>query len=222
MPGPASAPPGEEPDAARARVYLVDDHPVVRAGLVALLGARPDVDVVGEAATAEAALEAIPRVRPDLVLMDLQLGAGMDGVAAIRRLAEQPDAPRVLVLTTYDNDADILRAIEAGASGYLLKDADPRELVDAIHAAVAGQAALGPRVATRLVARLRGDDSTLTVREIEIVELVADGLGNAEIGRRLFISEATVKSHLVHVFAKLDAANRTAAVANARRRGLIR
>lgn len=204
-----------------ARVVLVDDHPVVRAGLRALLTAS-GVEVVGEAATVDDALAVVQRSRPDVVLMDLQLAGGGDGVTATTAIAGLDDAPRVLILTTYDTDADILRAVEAGAAGYLLKDADPQVLLDAVTAAARGETVLAPQVATRLMARVREPAPELSPRELEVVELVATGLANREIARRLFVSEATVKSHLVHVFTKLGVASRTAAVAAARERGLLR
>lgn len=204
------------------RIMLVDDHPIVRGGLRAALDADPEITVVGEAATGEDALDRVTELRPDLVLMDLQLGAGIDGAEATRRIRTMSHPPRVLILTTYDSDADILPAIEAGATGYLLKDADPADLLAAIRTAAAGETVLAPSVASRLVSRVRSPGRTLTRRETEILQMVADGLGNQAIGRRLFITEATVKSHLVQVFTKLGVDNRTAAVAEARRRGTLR
>ncbi|MCF2527763.1 response regulator [Yinghuangia soli] len=210
------------------RVLLVDDHPIVRTGLRALLAASPGVTLVGEApdgergvALAGAAGEG-DGVGPDVVLMDLQLGAGIDGAEATRRIRALPEPPRVLVLTTYDTDADIVRAIEAGATGYLLKDAEPADLLAAIRAAARGETVLAPPVASRLVSRMREPDRNLTPREAEIVQLVADGHANRAIAKRLFVTEATVKSHLVHVFGKLGVESRTAAVAEARRRGILR
>ncbi|MGR0221624.1 response regulator [Agromyces sp. ZXT2-6] len=204
------------------RLVLSDDHPVVRAGMRALLEAEPDLSVVGEAASAEeaVALAATPGV--DLVLMDLQFPGRLQGVDATRRIRSTPGAPRVLVLTNYDTDADILGAIEAGASGYLLKDAPPGELVAAIRAAASGESALAPAVASRLDASQRSPDQRLTVRESEVLALVAGGSTNREIGQALFLSEATVKSHLVHIFTKLGVGSRTAAVAKARELGAIR
>jgi DNA-binding NarL/FixJ family response regulator len=204
------------------RVLVVDDHPVVRAGMRSLLDARPEVSVVGEAATGEEAVTMVAVLEPELVLMDLQLGDGIDGVEATRRLLRLPSPPRVLIVTTFDSDADILPAIEAGASGYLLKDALPDVLAAAIVEAARGDTVLAPSVAARLVERSRGPEVELTSREIEVIGLVSDGLSNREVGDRLFIGEATVKTHLVHVFSKLDATSRTAAVAEARRRGLVR
>jgi DNA-binding NarL/FixJ family response regulator len=204
------------------RVVLVDDHPVVRAGLLALLGATGRVEVVGEAGSGAAALDVVPPLAPDVVLMDLQLGEGMDGVAATQALRALPDPPTVLILTTYDTDADILRAVEAGAAGYLLKDAPPDQLVAAVQAAARGETVLAPVVAQRLLTRLNNPLPELSAREIEVLDLVAEGLSNRQVARRLFISEATVKSHLVHAFTKLDVDNRTAAVSAARQAGLIR
>jgi DNA-binding NarL/FixJ family response regulator len=204
------------------RVVLVDDHPVVRAGLRALLGATGRVEVVGEAGSGAAALDVVPPLAPDVVLMDLQLGEGMDGVAATQALRALPDPPTVLILTTYDTDADILRAVEAGAAGYLLKDAPPADLVSAVQAAARGETVLAPVVAQRLLTRLNNPLPELSAREIEVLDLVAEGLSNRQVARRLFISEATVKSHLVHAFTKLDVDNRTAAVSAARQAGLIR
>jgi DNA-binding NarL/FixJ family response regulator len=203
------------------RVVLVDDHPVVRGGLRALLTAS-GVEVVGEAATVDEAVAVVRETRPDVVLMDLQLADGGDGVTATTVIGALPAPPRVLILTTYDTDADILRAVEAGAAGYLLKDAEPQVLLDAVAAAARGETVLAPQVATRLMARVREPASDLSARELEVVALVADGLANRDIARRLFVSEATVKSHLVHVFTKLGVASRTAAVAAARERGLLR
>lgn len=201
------------------RVLVADDHPVVRAGLRALLDAEADIEVVGEAASAAAAVELGPGA--DVVLMDLRFGDGPGGADATRRLRSASPAPRVLVLTNYDSDSDILGAVEAGASGYLLKDAPPDELITAVRAAAAGETALAPAIARRLLERMRAPASALTARELEVLRLVADGLSNAEIAARLLLSERTVKSHLVHVFTKLDVASRTAAVAAARSAGLI-
>lgn len=204
------------------RLVLSDDHPVVRAGMRALLEAEPDLAVVGEASSAEEAVSLATTPGVDLVLMDLQFPGRLQGVDATRRIRSTPGAPRVLVLTNYDTDADILGAIEAGASGYLLKDAPPGELVAAIRAAAAGESALAPAVASRLDASQRSPDQRLTVRESEVLALVAGGSTNREIGQALFLSEATVKSHLVHIFTKLGVGSRTAAVAKARELGAIR
>jgi DNA-binding NarL/FixJ family response regulator len=204
------------------RLLLADDHPVVRAGLRAVLATEPDFEVVAEAATAEQAVALAERGRVDVVLMDLQFGAGMHGVEAIAAIAGRAGGPVVLVLTTYDTDADILAAVEAGATGYLLKDAPPEELAAAVRAAAAGESALAPAVAHRLIARVRAPGIALSRRETEVLQLVADGLSNQQISRRLHLSQATVKTHLVHVYGKLGVDSRTAAVAAARARGLIR
>ncbi|MEU9716599.1 response regulator transcription factor [Streptomyces sp. NPDC047976] len=204
------------------RLLLADDHPVVRAGLRAVLDTEPDFAVVAEAATAERAVELAASEQVDVVLMDLQFGAGMHGSAATAAITARPGAPRVLVLTTYDTDADILAAVEAGASGYLLKDAPPEELASAVRTAAAGQSALAPAVALRLMDRMRTPAEALTKRELEVLQLVADGLSNQQISKRLFLSQATVKSHLVHVYAKLGVDSRTSAVAAAATRRLIR
>lgn len=203
------------------RVLVVDDHPVVRAGIVALLGTRPGIEVVAQAGTAAEALSAFGRERPDVVLMDLQLGAD-DGVTTTRALRSRDPQARVLILTTYDTDADIVAAIEAGAAGYLLKDATPEALGAAVEAAARGEAVFAPAVAGRLARRVVAPPSELTEREREVVVLLAEGLANRQIARRLFLSEATVKTHLVHVYEKLRVDNRTAAVAAARQAGIIR
>ena len=204
------------------RLLLADDHPVVRAGLRAVLESEPDIIVVDDVASAEAAIERAQAADIDVVLMDLQFGKGLDGIAATGQIASRAAAPRVVVLTTYDTEADIIAAVEAGAAGYLLKDAPPEELVAAVRAAAAGQSALAPAITGRLMARLRAPTASLSAREGEVLTLVADGLSNEQIAQRLFVSQATIKSHLVHIFAKLDADSRTAAVATAVDRGLIR
>lgn len=205
------------------RLVIADDHPIVRAGLVALFGQEDDLEVVGEAATPDEAFSTAARENPDVVLMDLQFGANAStGADATRRIRSLDAAPYVLVLTNYDSDADILSAVEAGASGYLLKDAPPHELVAAVRAAAAGESALAPVIATRLLGRMRAPKVSLSVREIEVLEGVASGLSNAEIAAKLFVTEPTVKSHLAHIFTKLDVASRTAAVSVARQRGILR
>lgn len=204
------------------RIVLVDDHPVVRAGMRALLSSVDGLEVVGEASSGEEALDVVRAQQPDVVLMDLRLGSGMDGAEATGAIIAGERPPKVVVLTTYDTDADILRAVEAGASGYLLKDSDPEKLINAIRAAARGETVLDPGVAQRLYRRIRAPHEDLSAREIEIVTLVARGMSNRAIARELFVTEATVKSHLVHVFSKLSVDSRTAAVAVARDRGLIR
>ncbi|MHA6759211.1 response regulator [Streptacidiphilus sp. PAMC 29251] len=211
------------------RVLLVDDHPVVRRGLRALLEELAGVEPVGEAADGAAALRLLEQLDQaggppvDVVLMDLQMGEGMHGVEATRRITALPDAPSVLILTTYSTDADILAAVEAGATGYLLKDAPPEELAAAVRAAARGETVLAPPVAALLLGRVRSSGGPrLSPREEEILGLLAEGLANRQISKRLFISEATVKTHLVHVYDKLGVDSRTAAVAAGVRRGLIR
>ncbi|WP_156722284.1 response regulator [Streptomyces apocyni] len=205
------------------RLLLADDHPVVRAGLRAVLDTEADFRVVAEAESAERAVELAAAEPVDVVLMDLQFGAGrMHGAEATAAISARDGAPRVLVLTTYDTDADILAAVEAGASGYLLKDAPPEELAAAVRTAAAGQSALAPAVAHRLMDRMRAPGEALSRRELEVLGLVADGLSNLQISKRLFLSQATVKSHLVHIFAKLDVESRTAAVSAATARGMLR
>ncbi|MGW6389024.1 response regulator [Streptomyces sp. NPDC055103] len=204
------------------RLLLADDHPVVRAGLRAVLDTEPGFTVVGEAATAERAVELAAAGGVDVVLMDLQFGSGMHGSEATAAITALPGGPKVLVLTTYDTDADILAAVEAGASGYLLKDAPPEELAAAVRTAAAGQSALAPAVAHRLMDRMRTPAEALTKRELEVLQLVGEGLSNQQISKALFLSQATVKSHLVHIFAKLGVDSRTAAVATATARRLIR
>jgi DNA-binding NarL/FixJ family response regulator len=204
------------------RLVLADDHPVVRAGLRALLEAEEDFDVVADVESAERAIALAGELAVDVVLMDLQFGAGMHGAEATATILARPGAPRVLVLTTYDTDADIIAAIEAGATGYLLKDAPPEDLAAAVRNAAAGRSALAPEVADRLMNRMRTPDTVLSRRESEVLGLVAGGLSNAEIAGRLFLTQATVKSHLVHIYGKLGVDSRTAAIAAARERGLIR
>jgi len=204
------------------RLVIADDHPVVRAGLRALLDGAVDIDVVGEAATPDEAAALVASVDPDLVLMDLQFGQDRTGADATRQIRSTDAAPYVLVLTNYDSDGDILGAVEAGASGYLLKDTPPDELLAAIRAAAAGESALAPAVASRLMARMRAPRVSLSAREIEVLVLVAEGASNVDVAARLHITDATVKSHLVHVFSKLGVGSRTAAVSEARALGILR
>lgn len=204
------------------RLLVCDDHIVVRAGLLALLGSAPDIEVVGEAGTGEEAIALAAKLAPDVVLMDLQLGEGMDGVEATRHITASADpAPHILVLTTYDTDADITRAIEAGATGYLLKAERPEELFAAIHAAAQGRTTLSPPVASRVMARMRKPLPTLTDRELDILAQLSQGLGNRDIARALFISEATVKTHLGRIYDKLGVDTRAGAVAVAKEQRLL-
>jgi len=243
------------------RLLIVDDHPVVRDGLSGMFAASPEFEVVGQAGDGAEAVRLAALLGPDVILMDLRM-PGMDGVAAITELGRQGSAARVLVLTTYDTDSYVLPAIEAGATGYLLKDAPRDDLLRAVRAAARGDAVLAPSVAARLMSRIRepiaaaGDDGTgddrgpgggrgpggrlgfggrsaggvgpgaalaepLSQRELEILELVAAGTTNREAAARLFISEATVKTHLLHIYAKLGVTDRAAAVAEAFNRGLL-
>ena len=199
-------------------VLLVDDHTVVRSGLKALLGTQADIVVVGEAASGEEALEAVQQHSPVVVLMDLAMGAGMDGIEAIKQLRQRNPRQAVIVFTTYDSDADIVRAVDAGAMGYLLKDAAPEEIFAAVRGAVQGKSVMSAPVASRLFQKLRNPDEVLTPREAELLSLLTQGLSNRDLGKRLFISEATVKTHLAHIYAKLGVETRAAAIATAIRR----
>ena len=204
------------------RVLVADDHPIVRSGVAAMLAGAPDIDVVGEAVDGADAVALAEASAPDIVLMDLRMPT-LGGVAATERLLAAPNAPRVLVLTTYDTDDDIIAAIEAGASGYLLKAAPAEEILAAVRAVAAGKTALAPSIAAALVGRIRGAKTAprLSARELEVLRLVAAGHSNARIAGELFISEATVKTHLLHVFEKLDVAGRTRAVTRAQELGLL-
>lgn len=203
------------------RVLIVDDHPVVRAGFRALLETRANIEVIGEAGDGTEAIRLAAEFAPHVVLMDLQMPT-MGGADATRRIVALIPPPAVLVVTVYDTDADILPAIEAGAAGYLLKDTPPDQLLDAIAAAARGETILAPRVATRLLQRARTPrHRDLTIRELDILGHVARGLSNRGIAQELVVTEATVKTHLVHIYSKLDVNSRTAAVAAARKRGYI-
>jgi DNA-binding NarL/FixJ family response regulator len=209
------------------RVLLVDDHPVVRAGLRAMLTEFEGISVAAEVADGDAALKELKRLQTlgepvDVVLMDLQMGAGMDGVTATSQIRLLEAAPPVLILTTYDTDADILAAVEAGASGYMLKDAPPEQIRQAVLAAAAGQTALAPKIAALLMNRISNPAPALTPREVQLLGLLATGLSNRAIAKQTFISEATVKTHLVHIYGKLGVDNRTAAIAAAIQRRIIR
>ena len=206
----------------RIRILIADDHPVVRAGLQGMLASQPDFELVGEAATGNQAVTLSAHLHPDVILMDLRM-AEMDGAAATAQIqTQQPDTP-VLILTTYDTNSDILRAIDAGATGYLLKDTPREDLFAAIRSVAQGKAVLAPTVATRLLRQrqtLAGE--ALSARELEVLSLVARGASNKEIARSLYLSEATVKSHLIHLFGKLGVTDRTAAVTVALQHGLLR
>jgi DNA-binding NarL/FixJ family response regulator len=204
------------------RVVVADDHPIVRSGIVALLEADDAIDVVAQSGDGAQAIEAAEEHRPDLVLLDLQMPR-VDGVEATRRILASVPGVRVLVLTTYESDESILRAIEAGASGYLLKAAPEEEILAGIRSVAAGGVALAPRMAALLVSRMQAPAApTLSPRESEVLQLVADGLSNPSIAKRLFVSEATVKTHLLHVFEKLEVSDRTRAVTRAMELGLLR
>ena len=202
-------------------VLLVDDHPIVRTGLRALLDRQPDVEVVGEAATGEEAVTLAAHLHPDVVLCDLRLGEGMDGVQATAALRAQHPAPAVIILTTFDRDAEILRAIEAGAAGYLLKDVSPATILQSLKDAAAGRIVLAPEMAQRVVHSMRQPRVKRTDRELDVLRLLDTGASNREIARRLYVTEATVKTHLVNLFGKLHAESRAKAVAIARESGLI-
>jgi len=212
------------------RILIVDDHPIVRSGLAGILSVEDDFEIVGEAGDGDDAVRLAAELQPDVVLMDLHM-PGLDGVGATKAIlgaaaSAKPTAgqtqTRVLVLTTYDTDADILRAIEAGATGYLLKAIPHHDLVTGIRAAARGETVLAPTVATRLVGSVRTTAERLTQRETQVLALVAEGLSNAEVASRLFIGEGTVKTHLVRVFTKLGVTDRTGAVTEARRRGYLK
>ncbi|MCJ1697948.1 response regulator transcription factor [Rathayibacter caricis] len=206
------------------RLVIADDHPIVRAGLNALFHLEPDFDVVAEAGTPDEAAALAESHAPDVVLMDLQFGSQQTstGADATRRIRALDAAPYVLVLTNYDSDSDILNAIEAGASGYLLKDAPPHELIAAVRAAANGESALAPVIASRLLNRMRAPQISLSSREMQVLELVAAGRSNTSVAEELFVSETTVKSHLAHIFSKLGVNSRTAAVSAARQQGILR
>ncbi len=204
------------------RVVIVDDHPVVRTGLRGMLATQADIEVVGEADNGKLGVSLAGRLEPDVVLMDLQM-PDLDGVSATEQIRARLDHTQVLILTTYDTDADINRAIGAGAIGYLLKDAPREHLFQAIRAASRGESVLAPSVAAKVMERMRSPGrETLSGREIEVLANVADGKSNKEIARALFISEATVKTHLIHIFSKLGVDDRTAAVTVALERGVLR
>ena len=203
------------------RILITDDHPVVREGLAGMLAGQPDFEVVGLAADGDTAVTLHASLEPDVTLMDLRM-PGLDGVGAITAIKQARPAANILVLTTYDSDADIVRAIEAGATGYLLKDSPREELFRAIRAAAKGESVLAPTVAARLMTRMRAPaEENLSPREIEVLQLVAKGASNKEIGKALHISTATVKTHLIHIFNKLGVDDRTAAVTVALEKRII-
>jgi len=203
------------------RIVLADDHPVVREGLSAMLSGQADFDVVGEASDGETAAVLVRDLCPDVLLTDLRM-PGLDGVSLTAEVARIAPTVRVLVLTTYDSDADIVRAVEAGATGYVLKDTPAAQLFDAIRSTAKGETVLAPTVAAKLVSRMRAPAAeALTPREVEVLAEVARGRSNAEVGRVLYIGEATVKTHLLRAFAKLGVDDRTAAVTVAMQRGIL-
>ena len=204
------------------RVVIADDHPVVRSGIRGMLASDPGFDVVGEAADGAEAVALTTRELPDVVLMDLRMPA-LDGASATAEIRARCPETQVLVLTTYDTDADIVRALEAGAIGYLLKDVPHEEITRAVRAAARGEPALAPAVAERLMDRARdATGDALTAREIDVLRLAAHGLSNSEIAKELFVSSTTVKAHLTHIYRKLGVGDRTAAVTTALERQIIR
>lgn len=205
------------------RIVLADDHPVVREGIRGMLTGYDDIDVVGQAASGPEAVDLVAALHPDLVLMDLRMPGG-DGVAATRAITASHPRTRVVVLTTYETDQDILRAIEAGASGYLLKDIAPAELARSVRAAATGETVLATSAASALLGRLRGGAPAapaLSPQEVKVLRLAADGRTNAAIGAELFIGEATVKTYLSRAYEKLGASDRTSAVRRALELGLL-
>ncbi|ACZ83309.1 response regulator [Streptosporangium roseum] len=202
------------------RLLIADDHPIVRDGIRGMFAGDPGFEVLAEAGDGAQAVELARALNPDVILMDLRMPK-MDGVMAIKELARLGVAARVLVLTTYDTDKDVLPAVEAGATGYLLKDTQRDDLIRAVRTAARGEAVLSPSVATRLLGQVRAPADPLSARELEVLELIAQGTTNREVAARLFISEATVKSHLLHIYTKLGVNDRAAAVAVAFRRGLL-
>jgi DNA-binding NarL/FixJ family response regulator len=212
---------GPAPGESVIRLLIVDDHPVVRDGLRGILESSPDFTVVGEAGDGAEAVTRAEALQPDVVLMDFRM-PGTDGVSAIKQLVQRGATARILVLTTYDTDSDVVKAIEAGATGYLLKDCPRSELVRAVRAAARGEAALSPSVATRLLHQVRAPArEPLSNRELDVLALVARGSSNRDIAARLFVSEATVKTHLLHIYAKFGVNDRAAAVATGFERSLL-
>ncbi|MFD4960451.1 response regulator [Microbacterium sp. NPDC058389] len=203
------------------RVLIADDHPIVRAGVRSLFAGQPGIEIVGEAATGEEAVALAHHERPEVVLCDLRMGEGMDGVQTTAALRALEPAPAVVILTTFDRDAEILGAIEAGAAGYVLKDAPPDTIVRAVRDAAAGRLALTPELSARVVQVLRAPRVRLTDRELDVLRLLATGASNPQIAKSLFVTEATVKTHLVHIFGKLGVDTRSRAVAVAQERGIL-
>lgn len=204
------------------QILIADDHPVVRSGLMALLNSQPEFEVVAAAENGETAVSLSLAHTPDIILMDLQMPV-LDGLSAIRQIrAQQPEA-RIIVLTTYDTDADIIPALKAGATGYLLKDAPPEALFDAVQSAARGEVTYAPKVAAKITRHLTSTPKrTLSSREVEVLELASQGNSNKAIASQLHITEATVKSHFVHIFTKLGVDDRTTAVTAALKRKIIR
>lgn len=206
----------------KIRILIADDHPIVRSGLSAILASQPDFEVVASAENGEEASALSASHAPDVILMDLQMPV-LDGLSAIRHIHARQSDVKIIVLTTYDTDADIMPALEAGAKGYLLKDSHPETLFRAVRSAVKGELTLTPSVAEKITRRLTDISRTsLSKREIEVLELASQGNSNKDIGRKLHITEATVKSHFVHIFTKLNVADRTSAVTVALNQGIIR
>lgn len=203
------------------KVLLVDDHPIVRTGLRALLANYPEISVLGEASSGEEAVAITQKDPADVVLCDLRLGDGMNGVATTAALRAMPNPPQVLILTTFDKDAEIIQCIEAGAAGYLLKDVSSQTIIDSIRQAAAGQLVLAPEMTQRVLAGMRRPKVELTQRESEVLQQLATGASNKQIANTLFVSEATVKTHLVHIFDKLQASSRTGAIHAAKDLGLL-
>jgi len=206
----------------RIKILITDDHPVVRSGIHGMLDTQPDFDVVAEAENGLEAIEQVQKLSPDVILMDLRMPK-MEGVEAIEKIKAQNPEIHILVLTTYDTDTDIVRAVEAGATGYLLKDAPREELFRAVRATARGEAVLAPVVAARLMGKMRSTgEESLSPREIDVLMLVARGASNQNVAEKLHISKATVKSHLLQIYQKLGVSDRTAAATTAIERGIIR
>lgn len=203
------------------RVILVDDHPVVRAGLRSVIDAPDHIAVVGEAGSGEEALAVVDELAPDVVMCDLRLGEGIDGIEVTKRLNALPKKPAVLILTTFDNDSEIVAALNAGAAGYLLKDINPEDISTAIEKASRGETYLPPEISSKVIAAMRNPGPKLTRRERDVVKLLATGASNAQIAQELFVTEATVKSHLVNVFTKLGVDSRSRAIRVAEDQGLV-